>query len=101
MLLKRDIELAYHAQHEQVEIRHGFIERQFMHGFIAAGKHIEVISGIRRCGKSTLMKQLIQARYQKTAYFNFEDARVYGFEVSDFPKLDEVMGKDIEAYFFD
>jgi len=47
------------------------------------------------------MKQLIQARYQKTAYFNFEDARVYGFEVSDFPKLDEVMGKDIEAYFFD
>ncbi|PKP29879.1 MAG: hypothetical protein CVT99_15510 [Bacteroidetes bacterium HGW-Bacteroidetes-16] len=101
MLLKRDIESAYHAQHEQVETRHGFIERQFMHRFISAGKHIEVISGIRRCGKSTLMKQLIQARYQKTAYFNFEDSRVYGFEVSDFPKLDEVMGKDIEAYFFD
>ncbi|OFY49320.1 MAG: hypothetical protein A2W85_15695 [Bacteroidetes bacterium GWF2_41_31] len=101
MLLKRDIESAYHAQHEQVETRQGFIERQFMHRFISAGKHIEVISGIRRCGKSTLMKQLIQARYQKTAYFNFEDSRVYGFEVNDFPKLDEVMGKDIEAYFFD
>ena len=101
MLLKRDIELAYYAQHEHVETRQVFIERKFMLGFISAGKHIEVISGIRRCGKSTLMKQLIQARYQKTAYFNFEDARVYGFEVSDFPKLDEVMGKDIEAYFFD
>lgn len=101
MLLKRDIEIAYHEQHEQVETKHGFIERQFMQRFIPAGKHIEVISGIRRCGKSTLMKQLIQARYQKTAYFNFEDARVYGFEVSDFQKLDEVIGKDIEAYFFD
>jgi len=101
MLLKRNIELAYHAQHEQVKTRQGLIDRQFMRQFNPAGKHIEVISGIRRCGKSTLMKQLIQARYQKTAYFNFEDARVYGFEISDFPKLDEVMGKDIEAYFFD
>ncbi len=101
MLLKRNIELAYHAQHEQVKTRQGLIDRQFMRQFNPAGKHIEVISGIRRCGKSTLMKQLIQARYQKTAYFNFEDARVYGFEIGDFPKLDEVMGKDIEAYFFD
>ncbi len=101
MLLKRNIELVYHAQHEQVKTRQGLIDRQFMRQFNPAGKHIEVISGIRRCGKSTLMKQLIQARYQKTAYFNFEDARVYGFEISDFPKLDEVMGKDIEAYFFD
>lgn len=101
MLLKRDIELAYHAQHEQVEIRQGVIERQFMHSFNSTGKHIEVISGIRRCGKSTLMKQLIQTRYQKTSYFNFEDARVYGFEVSDFPKLDEVIGKEVDAYFFD
>jgi hypothetical protein len=101
MLLKRNIELAYHAQHEQVETSHGVIERQFMHSFNSAGKHIEVISGIRRCGKSTLMKQIIQALYHKTAYFNFEDARVYGFEVSDFPKLDEVIGRDIDAYFFD
>jgi len=101
MLLKRNIELAYHAQHEQVKTRRGLIDRQFMRQFNPAGKHIEVISGIRRCGKSTLMEQLIQSRYQKTAYFNFEDARVYGFEISDFPKLDEVMGKDIEAYFFD
>jgi len=101
MLLKRNIELAYHAQHEQVKTRQDLIDRRFMRQFNPAGKHIEVISGIRRCGKSTLMKQLIQARYQKTAYFNFEDARVYGFEISDFPKLDEVMGKDIEAYFFD
>jgi len=101
MLLKRDIELAYQAQHEQVEIRHGLIERQFMRQFTPTGKHIEVISGIRRCGKSTLMKQLIHTRYQKIAYFNFEDARVYGFEINDFPKLDEVIDKDIEAYFFD
>ena len=101
MLLKRDIELAYHAQHGQVEKTHGVIERKFLQSFNSAGKHIEVISGIRRCGKSTLMKQIIQTRYQKTAYFNFEDARVYGFEVSDFPKLDEVIGRGIDAYFFD
>jgi predicted AAA+ superfamily ATPase len=101
MLLKRDIELTYQDQHELVVPRQGMIERQFMQGFNATGNHIEVISGIRRCGKSTLLRQLILAKPRTTAYFNFEDARVHGFEVSDFPKLDEVIGKNIDAYFFD
>jgi hypothetical protein len=43
MLLKRDIELAYHEQQEQVELRHAVIERQFMRSFSSTGNHIEVI----------------------------------------------------------
>ena len=35
------------------------------------------------------------------AYFNFEDARINGFEVDDFQKLDEIIGKGNAAYFFD
>jgi uncharacterized protein len=101
MILKRDIELTYIAQKEQLSLRNGNIDRRFLQNFKPAGTHIEVISGIRRCGKSTLMKQIIHSRYQKTAYFNFEDARVHGFEVNDFPKLDEVLGNGLDAYFFD
>lgn len=101
MILKNDIELALAAQHEYLGIKSGIISRDFIEQFKPTGKHIEVISGIRRCGKSTLMKQIIQARYQKIAYFNFEDARVYGFEVNDFAKLDEIIGLGVDAYFFD
>ncbi len=101
MILKNEIEQAFEAQHEYLGIKSGTIARDFLEKFKPTGSHIEVISGIRRCGKSTLMKQIIQDRYQKTAYFNFEDARVYGFEVSDFTKLDEVIGRGVDAYFFD
>ncbi|MDP2235478.1 MAG: ATP-binding protein [Bacteroidales bacterium] len=101
MLLKQDIELAIVAQQEQLTTKSGTINRKFLDDFKVVGNHIEVISGVRRCGKSTLMKKIIQSLYQKTAWFNFEDSRVHGFEVNDFSKLDELMGGGIEAYFFD
>jgi hypothetical protein len=101
MILKQDIELAIVAQRDQLITKSGTISRTFLDDFKAVGNHIEVISGVRRCGKSTLMKKIIQNCYQKTVWFNFEDSRVHGFEVSDFGKLDELMGRGIEAYFFD
>lgn len=101
MILKHDIEQAFQAQQAYLHIRNGIIDRGFKSQFKPSGNHIEVISGIRRCGKSTLMKQIMLLYNQKTAYFNFEDARVFGFEVSDFAKLDEVIGLGVEAYFFD
>lgn len=101
MILKDDINQTYQAQREQLTLGRDVINRTFLHQFTPSGKHIEVISGIRRCGKSTLMKQIIRNNTDKTAYFNFEDARVYGFEVRDFSKLDEIMGTGIGTYFFD
>lgn len=89
MILKNDIEHTFQVQQTNLQINGKLIEREFLARFKPTGKHIEVISGIRRSGKSTLMKQIIQRNYKKTAYFNFEDARVFGFEVNDFTKLDE------------
>jgi len=63
--------------------------------------HIEVISGIRRCGKSTLLQQLIFKQKGKIAYFNFEDTRVFNFEIDDFKKLNQIINKDTVCYFFD
>ncbi len=100
MILKRDIELAITAQSHQLAIKSGIISRLLLEKFKPSGKHIEVISGVRRCGKSTVMKQIIN-NYQKTAFLNFEDARLHGFEVGDFNKFDEAIGKGIDAYFFD
>lgn len=47
---------------------------------------ITVISGIRRSGKSTLLKQFSQ-HYSNYYYLNFDDERLIDFAVSDFQSL--------------
>jgi predicted AAA+ superfamily ATPase len=62
-----------------------------------------IITGIRRCGKSTFLNQLLR-RQDVGYYLNLEDPRLDGFELSDFNKVEEIM-KEIYgnegAYFFD
>ena len=54
--------------------------------------HILVITGIRRCGKSTLLRQIIKKYYKDKNfyYINFEDERLFDFNASDFNDLLEV-----------
>lgn len=47
---------------------------------------IVVITGIRRCGKSTLLRQL-SAGYSDFLYINFDDDRLMDFTIADFPSL--------------
>jgi len=101
MVLKTDIEKAYRSQLSTVVTAGAGIPRGFLDQYQPAKKHIEVITGIRRCGKSTLMRQIMKQHYTKSSFFNFEDARIFGFNVSDFQKLEEIMPADADAYFFD
>ena len=102
MLLKESIKQAYLDQQSLLVSRHlNTIPRSFLSGYKPVSAHVEVISGIRRCGKSTLMALIRDRFYPGAAYFNFEDSRVYGFEVGDFQKLDEIIPRDTPAYFFD
>lgn len=62
-----------------------------------------IITGIRRCGKSTVLNHIL--KNQKTSYYlNLEDPRLDEFELSDFNKIETVM-KEIYGekgiYFFD
>lgn len=51
-----------------------------------------VIKGIRRCGKSTLLKQMIKSKFPDNFYyFNFDDDRITGFKAEDFQTLMEVL----------
>jgi predicted AAA+ superfamily ATPase len=64
--------------------------------------HALIVSGIRRCGKSTLLFQLLKKKYANALYVNFEDSRLYGFDHNDFSKLDEVIKSvDTKVLFFD
>ena len=62
-----------------------------------------LITGIRRCGKSTFLYQMLN-KQKKGYYLNLEDPRLDGFDLSDFTKIDEIMkelyGKGC-IYFFD
>lgn len=66
---------------------------------------ISIISGIRRCGKSTFLEQIINLHYKDDFYyFDFSDERISRFQTEDFQKLYEVFlekfGKR-KAFFFD
>lgn len=46
--------------------------------------HTIIISGIRRCGKSTLMRQILKKHYGDGVYFtDFEDERFVSFTAQD------------------
>tara|TARA_Y100000310_G_scaffold316691_1_gene368725 strand:+ start:179 stop:1402 length:1224 start_codon:yes stop_codon:yes gene_type:complete len=51
-----------------------------------------IISGIRRCGKSTLLNQILN-KQDKFYYLNLEDPRLEGFEVNDFNKTEKLFKK--------
>lgn len=64
--------------------------------------HALIVSGIRRCGKSTLLQQVNKTFSGNSVYLNFEDPRLAGFDLSDFNRLHEITVKEgTLAYFFD
>lgn len=58
-------------------------------------KEIIIITGMRRCGKSTLLQKIRDAATEKNYYLNFEDDRLINFALEDFQLLLEVF---IELY---
>ncbi|MBD1421596.1 AAA family ATPase [Sphingobacterium chuzhouense] len=52
-------------------------------GYQNADNFALIVSGIRRCGKSTLLYQLLDERYQDALYLNFEDQspRTYSYRI--------------------
>lgn len=54
--------------------------------------HIYVVSGIRRCGKSTLLRQIAAKYYSGNNFFflNFEDERLFNYNVSEFNQILEL-----------
>lgn len=64
-----------------------------------------IITGMRRCGKCTLLLQLQKQNeilFQNVVYLNFEDIRLAGFCKDDFAVLfQELQGKDTKTVFFD
>ena len=61
-----------------------------------------IISGIRRAGKSTVLRQLIRKNRSRSLYLNFDTPRLYNFTISDFEVLDLVIqAEKYKTLYFD
>src|SRR3989339_341115 len=103
MILKEDLKRIVQSQKEAIFHADRGIQRERLSEISGGSSHALIIAGIRRCGKSTLLLQLIR-RHKAYHYFNFEDPRAGAFTIADAEKLEEAFeeaaGK-AEHYFFD
>lgn len=99
---KNTIKLVVLEQRKNFEKKIEIVARKVPKGFVES-KKISVVSGIRRSGKSTLLKQ-ISGIFDDFCYFNFEDERLLDFKSSDlntlYEALLEVHGEQ-RIFFFD
>lgn len=101
MLPKSVIQNVVLSQLERLKTRDSGLPRNF-HGYEDLSSHALIITGIRRCGKSTLMQQILKATDKNAIFLNFEDPRLAGFDISDFNRVYEIAQEsNIETYFFD
>lgn len=101
MVLKSEIEKSLALQRLFLNKKQEGFSRESSVKLQLSASHILIITGVRRCGKSTLLQQISKNLNEEFIFFNFEDPRIYGFELEDFTKLDEIVGDKIRHYFFD
>jgi len=103
MILKETLRSIVKAQQKELESSEQGIARTSAKTIEIALPFAVILSGIRRCGKSTLLRQ-VMATTNSSYYFNFEDPRATSFELNDFQKLDEIFREEYgesSNYFFD
>ncbi len=103
MILIDELSKIVGSQRNNIERRNPGIIRQDLKKVNPIENFAIVISGIRRCGKSTLLLQSMN-REEKFNYLNFEDPRLSELELKDFELLEEVFARDSgenDLYYFD
>ena len=66
------------------------VDRLLLDDLVVSSSQATVLTGVRRCGKSTLQTQLMR-RAPKAFYCNFEDTRLFGLQPDDFPAFLSVL----------
>ncbi|MFO7851078.1 MAG: ATP-binding protein [Bacteroidota bacterium] len=100
MILKSNLKKVLLKQQEDLQRDLG-VEREKKVKILP--KHATIISGVRRCGKSTLARQYLKDT-SPVFYIRFEDINLTGFELRDFLKAEEIFREISEGkgiWFFD
>ena len=101
MLTKLQLKHVVEAQREWLLQKVPKMPRE-VSGYEAFTTHAYILTGIRRCGKSTVLQQVFRQQPDESIFINFEDPRLAGFDIGDFNKLHEIaLEMGCNAYFFD
>ncbi len=102
MIRQEEIAIVIDAQRDAfMKQDSGFI-RDALSVIPIADSFATIITGMRRCGKSTLLLQLLRRDYQDALYLNFDDIRLSGFQTADLVRLHkEIERRAIKVLFFD
>ncbi len=102
MIRQEEIALVVDSQRETFLKQGSGYTRNALADIPVADSFATIITGIRRCGKSTLLLQLLRRDYQDAIYLNFDDIRLSGFETPDLTRLHrEIEKREIKVLFFD
>ena len=101
MILESVIARVVENQKERLSQRDSGLKRELIPATQSLSSHALIISGVRRCGKSTLLMQMIEALNDKNVlYLNFESPQLYEFSITDFTRLDNVISKNESKILF-
>ena len=77
------------------------LKREFVPATKSLSSHALIISGIRRCGKSTLLLQMMQTmNLGNILFLNFDTPQLYGFSTNDFTRLDNIISNSGATFLF-
>ena len=91
-MLREILKSIIHSQKEWLVPEEKEIPREQLDKFSSLPPFAYLLTGVRRSGKSTLLKQLMK-QHDSLNYFNFEDSRTVEFEVSDFMIVEELFSE--------
>ncbi|MCP1663149.1 MULTISPECIES: ATP-binding protein [Methanocalculus] len=103
MILKSELATILRSERDALEKFSPGVIRQELVRVTPRENFAIIISGIRRCGKSTLLLQSMK-REEEFFYLNFEDPRLAEFELKDIALLEEVFYEEFgekDLYYFD
>ncbi|MEI7526036.1 MAG: ATP-binding protein [Mariniphaga sp.] len=102
-MLKSVLKSIIDSQQEWLIPEEKEIPREQLERFSSLPPFAYLLTGVRRSGKSTLMKQLMR-HHNSRNYFNLEDSRTAGFELTDFVLVEEILSEISDKntmFFFD
>jgi predicted AAA+ superfamily ATPase len=90
------------SQKERSQALDNGLERELLPHLPDIQSHALIISGIRRCGKSTLLRQFAEKTGRPYFHFVFDDLRLFDFSEADYRLLDLVVAEsDCRLLYFD
>jgi len=101
MIKQSDLINVISSQRSHININNTGLQRVLLEKLPANLKnHALIISGIHRCGKSTLLAQILKNNFKNTFFLNFDTPKLYNFELSDFELLDRIIKESKQKILF-